>query len=344
MRLDGLFADAPLNVISEISPNDAMFQGNTTHYLEAGHSALRCIRLALSLASRNRVRRILDFPCGYGRVLRVLRAQFPAAELTASDIDRDAVDFCARVFTAQGAYSEPQPDRIALQGPFDLIWVGSLFTHLAPARWGGFLSLFRSLLSANGVLVLSVEGRFAVNELREKRSRLGLPEDAAERIVAGHKRIGFAFEAYSGRVDYGCCLSSPSWVCRQMEGLPQTRLLFFIERGWMERQDVVACLADASYAGFLDRADPSGISGWAWDALRPEIPVGVDILVDGELVETVEASEFRQDLLAAGIGDGTHGFSHRFAAGSRDARGRSVAARFADTAVHLRRSPRTVPR
>ena len=80
--------------------------------------------------------RILDFPCGHGRVLRYLRAEFPQAEITACDLLRDGVDFCAANFGAIPVYSDPDPSRIGLpRDAFDLIWVGSLFTHFDAARW-----------------------------------------------------------------------------------------------------------------------------------------------------------------------------------------------------------------
>lgn len=37
-------------------------------------------------------------------------------------------------------------------------------------------------------------------------------------------------------------------------------------------------------------------------------PVLLDLLIDGRLAATFQASEFRDDLLAAGIGNGNHAF------------------------------------
>jgi SAM-dependent methyltransferase len=252
------------------------------------------------------------------------------------------VDFCARTFDALAAYSDPHAERIALAGSFDLIWVGSLFTHLPPDAWRSFLRLFHSLLAADGVLVLTAEGRFVADQLRLGRGRLGLAPGGVSRIVAAYAQDGFAFEAFEGNREYGCFLSSPSWVCSQIERLAHTRLLYFHERGWMGRQDVIACVRDAQYVGFLDRADVSGVSGWAWDALRPESAVVVEVLVDGTLRGTVEADKYRQDLLAAGIGDGNHGFSFRLPAETGDGREHQIHVRISGTTVGLRRSPRTV--
>jgi hypothetical protein len=48
-------------------------KNNGLHYLEVGLSAMTCIEEALSRSQRPIPKRILDFPCGYGRVLRFLK-------------------------------------------------------------------------------------------------------------------------------------------------------------------------------------------------------------------------------------------------------------------------------
>src|SRR6516225_708731 len=106
-----------------------MFSGDREAYLSVGRSALRCINVSLMVAGieAETIRTILDLPCGHGRVLRHLREAFPAANITASDLRRDAVDYCAKTFGARPLYSDEDVARIALApNSFDLIWVGSL--------------------------------------------------------------------------------------------------------------------------------------------------------------------------------------------------------------------------
>ena len=73
---------------------------------------------------------ILDLPCGYGRVLRLLRAAFPDAAITASDLDRGGVRFCEQTFGVEGAFSQRQLDDLSLGHTYELVWCGSLLTHL----------------------------------------------------------------------------------------------------------------------------------------------------------------------------------------------------------------------
>ena len=61
--------------------------------------------------------------------------------------------------------------------------------------------------------------------------------------------------------------------------------------------------------GHVDRCDGRTLTGWAQDALYPEAPVCLDVVVDGEVVTMIYAEAYRRDLAAAGFGDGLHGFS-----------------------------------
>ena len=78
-----------------ISPNDQMFASGGQWYFDIGRSALDCITRALA-AAHIVPQRILDLPCGHGRVCRMLTAAYPAARVTVCHLDRDGVDFCAR--------------------------------------------------------------------------------------------------------------------------------------------------------------------------------------------------------------------------------------------------------
>ena len=65
------------DMVTEIAAGDTMFQGSMEGYVSVGMSALGAIEAALE--GRPTPGRILDFPCGYGRITRILRARFPNA-------------------------------------------------------------------------------------------------------------------------------------------------------------------------------------------------------------------------------------------------------------------------
>jgi len=89
--------------------------------------------------------------------------------------------------------------------------------------------------------------------------------------------------------------------------------------------------------GNLDGVSQDGlVTGWCWDALRPNAHLSLAVFVDQRQVGVAPAVLFRPDLLDAGIGDGTHGFSFALPWSALEGRGRvSVAVRCADTGQAL---------
>jgi SAM-dependent methyltransferase len=229
-------------VIDVVSPNDRMVVSeHPESYWEYGPSAVRAIELAMIRASKADLQRILDLPCGHGRVLRYLRASFPAAEVTACDIDKDGVDFCETIFGAVGVYSSDDLSEVHLEGGYDLIWVGSLFTHLDLTRWREFLPFLRALLAPAGLLVFTTHGRWFSDQVRAGRS--ALPNPIPQSVTQAFDVTGFGFQRNPNTANYGLSFSSPSWVAGEVQRLEDVRLLALTERGWRGVQDVVACQA-----------------------------------------------------------------------------------------------------
>jgi SAM-dependent methyltransferase len=239
--LKQLFNERPAGVETEIDPSDVMQYDGLDRKIYFGHgqNALRHVRLALLAAMKTDVRSILDLPCGHGRVLRMLHAAFPEAKLTACDIDRDGVDFCARKFGATPVYSVPDPADIELDGPFDLIYCGSLLTHVDESGWDGFLGLFERVLADDGVLVFTTGGRNFAEQIGAGRRDFGLGPELAQQMVADYERTGFGYRDWPQVTGYGMAMASPSWTCRKLERFPSLRLLTVTEQ---RPQDVTACL------------------------------------------------------------------------------------------------------
>jgi molybdenum cofactor biosynthesis enzyme MoaA len=60
--------------------------------------------------------------------------------------------------------------------------------------------------------------------------------------------------------------------------------------------------------GFVDYVTDNTVGGWAWDPRTPNAPVVVEISKNGRIVATIAADRFREDLRAAGFGNGCHSF------------------------------------
>jgi len=236
-----------LDVITETSPKDQMFKSDSNSYFFWGAQGLSTIQRFMSLVSLSTINSILDFPSGYGRVLRFLRAAFPPAEITACDIDRDGVDFCAKTFAARAVYSTVDMVTEPSLESYDLIWCGSLLTHVHATQWGNLLRLFSEHLSDSGLLIFTTHGRPNAERLRTKRNtfdRLGLSDWAIATILSDYERCGFGYQNYTGQEGYGVSLSSPSWVCSQVAQTSGLRLAGYQEGGWGGIQDSIACVSE----------------------------------------------------------------------------------------------------
>jgi SAM-dependent methyltransferase len=238
------------NLITELSPGDTMFDGRDDHYLQVGLSALDAIEAALLGVPEPR--KILDLPCGFGRVTRVLRARYPAALITVCDLDRPAVDFAAQVFKAQGAYSEPHFRHLHLDGPFDLIWVGSLLTHLPEHQTRQFLDFAVRHMAPGSRLVVTSHGEHVGMRLRS--STYGLSEPAVCGLTAQYLMEGYGYRGYDGDLSYGISLVAKRWYETLLAGSP-LQMQSYQDRGWDQHQDVlVLSLADEDQAPGQTRA------------------------------------------------------------------------------------------
>lgn len=225
---------------SLVDRNDGMYaHDHPQHYFYVAYSALACVHSCAQRKSGENFRSILDLPCGHGRVLRALKAAFPEASFTACDLDEQAVDFCSRTFGVSGVYSKIDPRMIHIRANFDLIWVGSLFTHLNCDRWSYFLDLFRSVLTKDGLLLFSTHGEFVAERLERFSAFYGLSSEQIKAIKDQYARRGFGYADYSNLTGYGISLSAPEWIKRTLKS-HSLDLAAFMPKGWDNHHDVWA--------------------------------------------------------------------------------------------------------
>lgn len=235
-----------LNKVSaRIYYRDTMYNGDGVHYYLVGLSAIRCVDEALERANLQQVQTILDLPCGGGRVLRFLAHRFPETEITACELASGAAEFCARTFGARAAASSPNFDDVLLGKKFDLIWCGSLVTHLNQSGITALLRLFQRHLPTGGLVVFTTHGDFVRSRIPTGDFDYGLEPGQIVRISAEYLKTGYGFEDYRGAKDYGVSLSSPAWIRARVRAVGGLREVFFKERGWDDHQDVFGFVAEA---------------------------------------------------------------------------------------------------
>lgn len=183
-----------LKIDRTMAPSDGMVAtALEEQYFDLGRRALELIQFSAELCDKPHYPAILDLPCGHGRVLRWLRAHYPYAKITACDLDRDGVDFCARQFGAEPVYSELNLHELPFAAQFDLIWVGSLVTHLNEERWRQTLDCLVKWTKECGVIVFSTQGRTVTSLLARGRRNIAENIDKAT-LLEDFARTGFGYQ------------------------------------------------------------------------------------------------------------------------------------------------------
>lgn len=247
-RFDPFEVSAQLDdrVSRAVSPDERMPADNLDVYFDVGRSALRAIQLAQELTSAPDFASILDMPCGHGRVARWLRAAYPAAQLTACDLLPDGVDYCARAFGARPVHSAMQPDASMFDDTYDLIFVGSLLTHVDADRWDRFIDLWWALLRPGGLLIVTTHGDHVAERMRGGEL-YGYPPLSIERLLRTyeHARFGFLEESPTS-INYGITVSKPDWVLQRLLRCEGAGVVLYAERLWDRHQDVAAIAKPAA--------------------------------------------------------------------------------------------------
>lgn len=214
-------------------------------YLRNGKSAMDNIEDALRLAglSFGDIASCLDFGCGYGRVHRWLRQEIRRRRLTACDIDNEAVLFCSREFGSRRLLSFPDIEQVRFR-TYDLIWAGSVLTHVEDDTCDRLLEALGKNLRPGGLLVFTTHGEFSYSNLENLYE--GFFADDAETVQRELTERGVAYRPYERSYggynsgEYGFSWHTMDFLSEKMDRLfsDRLRLLRFAPQGWDGHQDV----------------------------------------------------------------------------------------------------------
>ena len=159
--------------------------GDADAFLRIGGQLCGSIREAVAAAGCpvERMRAILDFGCGCGRVARHWSGVRGGPEVYGCDYNPDLVAWCAANLPAiRATTNQLAPPTPYVSGSFDLIYALSVFSHLDGPLQRGWLGEFRRLLRPGGLLVLSVLGERLRHRLgREEQQRFDCGEIVVQR-------------------------------------------------------------------------------------------------------------------------------------------------------------------
>ena len=235
--------------VFEIDDNDVMFRyfkhqwcGGMPEvtsrflYLKRTESLLTDIEdiLNRSGVSLPQVGSLLDFACGHGRLTRFLVHRLNRNRITVSDINKEAVDFVCRTFPVKGFYSVGTPEELSHDGCYDVIFVGSLFSHFPVTIWASWLSRLYGMLTKNGVLVFSTHGMDLYNQLGPA---------ARKELETDTEGFFYGETTFQGRANlpptiYGTTYVSESYVRQVVASRALGNLIGFYPKGLSALQDV----------------------------------------------------------------------------------------------------------
>jgi len=252
-----LIREDPLAVFDEtMSPDDHMLTADLASYFQTARQGLTCVLDGLAAAGRSpeSISTVLDFGSGYGRIYRALAAGFPQAQLTACDLMEPAARFCAETFGGDWARSSEVLDEIRLPRTYDLIWLGSVFTHLPAHRWVSLLDFLARATNAGGIVIFTTHGATAIEHIENRILARNPHMIAAERFAAMKRTLqltGFDFIPNKPAAirhqndrgikvsegEYGFSFASEEWVARLVDRLPPWRLVKYAAPGWGRNHD-----------------------------------------------------------------------------------------------------------
>ena len=148
--------------------------------------------------------KILDYGCGWGRILRILYKYVPTTNLFGVDPYEDIIKIC-KMDGVKGNLSlcDYIPKDLPFKNQnFDLIYAFSVFTHLSERSHKAVLQTLYKKLNKDGILVLTIRPRYFWNYYLNNNNK------QIESVLKTHDEYGYAFhphnrEPIDGDITYG---------------------------------------------------------------------------------------------------------------------------------------------
>jgi Methyltransferase domain len=245
------------NVSLRLHPKDDMYvAGEGRHYLSVGLSAMRNINKALVHARNDTpITTILDFPSGFARVLRFLKVGFPAATIFGGELEPEAVEFTRTAFGVQTTMSMEDVSGFSLPGPFDLIWSGSLLTHLDERRAIDVLKLFYRHLAQGGLCLFTMHGTTSTEWMTSGVENYGLSPSGRDKVLSELASRGYGYSDYHHGSQYGISVATFSHMLEMASAAGDWALSSFFERAWGRHHDVYGFIRGVTKPPLIIRAE-----------------------------------------------------------------------------------------
>lgn len=240
IKLDERPIHKDVYLLGHVHTNDDMLWGKTpghiNHYVNVGISALKNIEDTLEIANKNfeDIKHCLDLPCGYGRVLRILSIKIPPKLITVCDINEEAVRYCNSEFGCEPLISNYDFRKINFNKKYDLVWVGSLFTHINSQSFSILLEVLFNVLEIGGILIFTTHGEYTIEAFEKK----GIPITRED--IDNIKKNLYYYVPIENSKNYGNSICLKGFVLNETNRLfgERIKLLRYKYRGWDNHHDV----------------------------------------------------------------------------------------------------------
>jgi SAM-dependent methyltransferase len=162
---------------------------------------------------------ILDYGCGWGRIVRLLYKLAPVDNIYAMDPWDESLELCRQHRLAGHlALSDWVPTSLPFDRMFELIFAFSVFTHLSENTCRVVLSTLRRHIAPGGVLLITIRPK--------EYWHIHNGGVLADPMITAHSETGFAFTPHNlppidGDITYGDTSMSLAYIERSF---PQWRI------------------------------------------------------------------------------------------------------------------------
>ncbi len=212
------------------------------HFAASGRQSVADVERALAVfdTSLASARKILDFGCGSGRILRWL-GDLQGVAVHGCDIDEEATAWVrANLPYVDVETSGELPPLPYADDAFDVVFSHSVFTHLPEDYQDVWLAELGRVVRPDGLVVLSTSGEHAFEAFRASLIGAGADPGEWDRL---YREKGFVYVADDSWQDgpfpdfYHSTFHSPPYVFEHWSRLARVRA--YIARGALDYQDVV---------------------------------------------------------------------------------------------------------
>jgi SAM-dependent methyltransferase len=160
--------------------------------------------------------RVLDFGCGWGRVIRFFLREVAPENLIGIDANERTVRICRETNRwCRFEHCAVLPPSGLAPDSFDLIYAWSVFSHLSEEAHVRWLEEFERLLRSNGVLVLTTFQRDFLSDSSNPACSLANDPTPMEEWFGAYDRGEFCYRPMKGASHFGDAFIPEQYVRRQ---------------------------------------------------------------------------------------------------------------------------------